>query len=254
MCPDYPHNEVRQNKGVNHFPDGVFQRCRTIINQEKDAERERLKKARRMKTKILPFSGQRSGAVVPGLDTTDSSTLSTPALSRNTTITAPFNGNTNLEAMWLLEQNYDIESSPFGSPARARAQSSALANTVPGTPVMSSPARTTAASPDLWDESMAAVSTRSRPVGGGSSINSRSSRVVVPLASGTSAGIAAPRPFPALEQQMMYQQQVLAASSRGPAGSSSSSSSMRASASTPQLLIGSPARRSRSNTPNAGGI
>lgn len=45
---DYPHEEV-QHPGVNHFPDGVFQKCRIIIQREKDAERERLRKVRRMK-------------------------------------------------------------------------------------------------------------------------------------------------------------------------------------------------------------
>jgi hypothetical protein len=48
VLPDYPHNEVR-NYGVNHFPEGVFQKCRNIIQKEKEAERERLKKAKRSK-------------------------------------------------------------------------------------------------------------------------------------------------------------------------------------------------------------
>jgi hypothetical protein len=46
--PDYPHDEIR-NPGVNHFPDGVFQKCRIVMKREKDAERERLKKMKRTK-------------------------------------------------------------------------------------------------------------------------------------------------------------------------------------------------------------
>ncbi len=49
MTPDYPHEEVR-NPGVNHFPDGVFQNCRYVINKEKEAERERWRKQKRMKS------------------------------------------------------------------------------------------------------------------------------------------------------------------------------------------------------------
>lgn len=48
VLPDYPHNEVR-NYGVNHFPEGVFQKCRHVLQKEKEAERERLKKAKRSK-------------------------------------------------------------------------------------------------------------------------------------------------------------------------------------------------------------
>jgi hypothetical protein len=48
--PNYPHDEVR-NAGVNHFPQGVFQKCRTVILREKEEEREKLKRIRRMKAK-----------------------------------------------------------------------------------------------------------------------------------------------------------------------------------------------------------
>ena len=216
---DYPHNEVR-NKNVNHFPDGVFQRCRTIVAREKDAERERLKKLRRMKTKIQPFNPNTSGAVAPGMATAEGSPFSSPVLSRNTTVTAPSSGNTNLEAMWLLEQNYDIEASPFASPARSGPR------TVPSTPITPGQGARIhpggGEAPDLWDESLAAASTRSRPVPHANSGSSRSNRIV-PASSATAAAIAsgatgiAARPFPALEQQMMYQNHIMASShsSRG---------------------------------------
>jgi hypothetical protein len=45
---DYPHDEVN-HPGVNHFPDGVYQKCRAAMQKERDAERERLKRMRRMK-------------------------------------------------------------------------------------------------------------------------------------------------------------------------------------------------------------
>lgn len=45
---DYPHDEVA-NPGVNHFPEGVFQRCRHMILKDKEAERLRLKKIKRQR-------------------------------------------------------------------------------------------------------------------------------------------------------------------------------------------------------------
>jgi len=50
VTSDYPHEEVR-SPGINHFPDGVFQKCRAIVQREREAERDRLKKMRRMKNK-----------------------------------------------------------------------------------------------------------------------------------------------------------------------------------------------------------
>jgi hypothetical protein len=57
---DYPHDEVK-NPGVNHFPEGVFQRCRTIINKDRDIEREFLRKSKRRKNarvanRIVPLN------------------------------------------------------------------------------------------------------------------------------------------------------------------------------------------------------
>ena len=48
VTPDYPHEEV-DNPGVNHFPDGVFQQCRVKKQQQKDAEREKLRRTRRQR-------------------------------------------------------------------------------------------------------------------------------------------------------------------------------------------------------------
>ena len=48
VTPDYPHEEVK-NPGINHFPDGVFQKCRKVAQKERDTERDRLKKLRRKK-------------------------------------------------------------------------------------------------------------------------------------------------------------------------------------------------------------
>ena len=47
---EYPHDEVAR-PGVNHFPDGVYQKCLTLVKKERDAERDRLKRLRRMKEK-----------------------------------------------------------------------------------------------------------------------------------------------------------------------------------------------------------
>jgi hypothetical protein len=46
VLPDYPHEEAR-NVGVNHFPDGVFQKCRKVLQKERDAERDLLRKQKR---------------------------------------------------------------------------------------------------------------------------------------------------------------------------------------------------------------
>lgn len=34
---------------MNHFPNGVFQNCRTILVREREIEREKIRKAKRMK-------------------------------------------------------------------------------------------------------------------------------------------------------------------------------------------------------------
>ncbi len=60
----YPHIEI-DNPSVNHFPDGVFQKCRIKQKQEKEAERDRLRKMRRSKNK----NGTKTpGRVAPNAD------------------------------------------------------------------------------------------------------------------------------------------------------------------------------------------
>lgn len=61
MTADYPHDEV-QHPGVNHFPEGVFQNCRRIIQKEKERERELLRKQRRRRGNT---GNGRSAPVVP---------------------------------------------------------------------------------------------------------------------------------------------------------------------------------------------
>ena len=68
MLPDYPHDEVK-NPGVNHFPDGVFQKCLKLIQREREAERERLKKIKRQRNNAKERMQQRNENVV--LPTTD---------------------------------------------------------------------------------------------------------------------------------------------------------------------------------------
>ncbi len=60
---DYPHEEVG-NRGVNHFPDGVFQKCRIIVMREREEERERLLRQRRMKNRNLLKTPNKK-AVIP---------------------------------------------------------------------------------------------------------------------------------------------------------------------------------------------
>ncbi len=63
VAPDYPHTEV-ENPEVNHFPDGVFQKCRIIKLREKEAEREKLKKIKRNR-KPTSIQTATSGRVIP---------------------------------------------------------------------------------------------------------------------------------------------------------------------------------------------
>ena len=66
VTPDYPHEEVR-NIGVNHFPEGVFQKCRKILQKERDAERELLRKQKRRRNPINQFvnNPRNSNIVIP---------------------------------------------------------------------------------------------------------------------------------------------------------------------------------------------
>eukprot|EP00602_Paraphysomonas_sp_CaronLab_P000436 CAMPEP_0185018228 /NCGR_PEP_ID=MMETSP1103-20130426/1020_1 /TAXON_ID=36769 /ORGANISM="Paraphysomonas bandaiensis, Strain Caron Lab Isolate" /LENGTH=1519 /DNA_ID=CAMNT_0027547967 /DNA_START=70 /DNA_END=4626 /DNA_ORIENTATION=- len=64
VTPDYPHEEVK-NPGINHFPEGVFQRCRTQMVRERALDRERLRKAKRMKKQQTLRSRSNVSAIVP---------------------------------------------------------------------------------------------------------------------------------------------------------------------------------------------
>ena len=46
VTQDYPHDEVN-HPGINHFPEGVFQKCRVILAKEREEEREQLRHMRR---------------------------------------------------------------------------------------------------------------------------------------------------------------------------------------------------------------
>ena len=70
VTADYPHDEVR-NPGVNHFPDGVFQKCRYITMKEREAERDRLRKLRRMKQKNAAKRRAVGATVVPTVGGSD---------------------------------------------------------------------------------------------------------------------------------------------------------------------------------------
>ena len=62
VLPEYPHEEVNC-PGVNHFPDGVFQDCRTVKRQEAEVEREMYRK--KVKRKRNYGREQRSAVIVP---------------------------------------------------------------------------------------------------------------------------------------------------------------------------------------------
>ena len=63
---NYPHVEI-DNPTVNHFPDGVFQKCRIAVKREKEAERDRMRKERRFtrKSTVVKTSDITTGRVVP---------------------------------------------------------------------------------------------------------------------------------------------------------------------------------------------
>jgi hypothetical protein len=83
VTSNYPHEEVAR-VGVNHFPEGVFQKCRNIIIQEKQAEINRLRKIKRLKNQssIATSPSQKGTAQVfpvGGWEDTAATEPSTPA-------------------------------------------------------------------------------------------------------------------------------------------------------------------------------
>jgi hypothetical protein len=67
VTPDYPHDEVK-NPGINHFPEGVFQRCRTQMIKDREVDREKLRRAKRMKKQQTLRSRSNVSQVAPALD------------------------------------------------------------------------------------------------------------------------------------------------------------------------------------------
>ena len=82
VAAEYPHDEINNDSvGVNHFPDGVFQKCRTIINREKAEEREKLRKSKRLRKSPTKKVGYSSNFVMP--TEWDNETASTPGAHSN---------------------------------------------------------------------------------------------------------------------------------------------------------------------------
>ncbi|KAJ1421699.1 hypothetical protein B484DRAFT_120343 [Ochromonadaceae sp. CCMP2298] len=238
---DYPHEEVKK-RGVNHFPDGVFNSCRVVIQRAKDVERERLRKLKRMRSK----QGNAIGAL-------GRAAAAAPRKAPGTRL-----GDADLQVAWL-EAHYDIESGDDagdllggGNMPGTSVGSLSPARTAPNTP---SPARfnnftptqyfggSAAVAPDNspmdeWDLAAAAtggVNGRPRAMSSG---GRRTRAGIVPASPATTASIVGssgsvstaslssqstssspnlsllgtarqPRPFPMLEQQVLYHQQVL---------------------------------------------
>ncbi len=111
VAADYPHVEIGgASAGVNHFPEGVFQKCRTIINKEKAEERERLRKLKRSKKNSTKSGSYSANFVLPTEWDTDTASL--PSITRGG------NENQNIEligvnradvaAVYLLRDNEEL--------------------------------------------------------------------------------------------------------------------------------------------------
>jgi hypothetical protein len=62
VTPDYPHEEAKR-PGINHFPEGVFQKCRRLLQKEKEAELALVRKQKRRRNG--GGSGRNTNVVVP---------------------------------------------------------------------------------------------------------------------------------------------------------------------------------------------
>jgi hypothetical protein len=110
VTSDYPHEEVN-NLGVNHFPDGVFQKCRHVINQEKAEETERLRKLKRKKNAYTTIRAHGT-SVTPsdwGNDADEWDDLESTLLMSSMT------QENMLERQWVVNSN-DDQKSASGSP------------------------------------------------------------------------------------------------------------------------------------------
>jgi hypothetical protein len=98
VASEYPHDEII-NPGMNHFPDGVFQNCRTILVREREVEREKIRKAKRMKKAQSALRSKSNVSLVVPVESdqgwesdgvTIRSTRSAPALSLLPSSSDPF--------------------------------------------------------------------------------------------------------------------------------------------------------------------
>lgn len=112
VLSDYPHEEVN-NLGVNHFPDGVFQKCRHIICKEKAEETERLRKSRRKKNHN---SIRAQGVSVSPGDWGTDDTDEWDDVESTLLISSMTEGNL-LERQWVVNSTNDDQKSPSGSPS-----------------------------------------------------------------------------------------------------------------------------------------
>lgn len=101
VAGDYPHVEI-DNPTVNHFPDGVFQKCRKAMKKEKDAERERLRKERRNTRRLTNIQASSTRA-----------SPNTPDLVWDDKTVATVSGASSMDRLWSTAEG---ESSPLGSP------------------------------------------------------------------------------------------------------------------------------------------
>jgi hypothetical protein len=109
VSPDYPHEEVN-NLGVNHFPDGVFQKCRHVISKEKAEETERLRKLKRKKNAYVVKA--QGASISPG----DWSNETDEWEDLESTIMMSSMTQENLlERQWVVNSNDDDQKSS-GSP------------------------------------------------------------------------------------------------------------------------------------------
>ena len=127
VSPDYPHEEVN-NLGVNHFPDGVFQKCRHVINKEKAEETERLRKLKRKKNAYVAKA--QGASITPG----DWSNETDEWEDLESTIMMSSMTQENLlERQWVVNSN-DDQKSASGSPTAIQPPSTGSPEQVrPGT-------------------------------------------------------------------------------------------------------------------------
>lgn len=116
VAAEYPHDEINNSStGVNHFPDGVFQKCRTIIAREKAEERERLRKSKRLKKTPTKKLGYSSNFVMP--TEWDNDTQSTPSIAHSNDVELVGGGQL------LQAQNILNEEVAFDGDTRTRFES-----------------------------------------------------------------------------------------------------------------------------------